>query len=61
MNELPNTARVQIRHGGEVQHNSSNTAAQNGGDASLKFEVERDAQGSADAKDRGAERMFLSN
>ena len=52
---------VQIRYGREIQHDSPNAAAQDGMHGPLQFEVERDAQGSADVQDRDAGRTFLSN
>jgi hypothetical protein len=61
MNELPDAAGVQIRHGREIQDDSPNAAAQDGVHGPLQFEVERDAQGSVDVQDRDAGRTFLSN
>jgi hypothetical protein len=60
MNELPDAAGVQIRHGREIQLDSPNAAAQDGVHGALEFEVEREAQRSADVQDRDAERTFLS-
>lgn len=61
MNELAHAAGVQIRHGGEIELDSTNAAAQGGVHGPLQFEVDRHPQGSVDVQDRDAVQMFLSN
>jgi hypothetical protein len=61
MNQFTDAASIQIRHGGEIQLDSPNAAAQDRVHDPLKFEVDRDAEGSADVQNRYAARTFFSN